>query len=78
MSETSRQMSEPQEPNITINGVRLTTAEAMTVRVALGAFAMDLRAEDSLGDDDHGHAMRDGYRAALRDILALMAATPAP
>lgn len=71
-------MRDPEEPNITINGVRLTPAEAMTVRVALGAFAMDLRCEGSLGDDDHGHAMRDGYLAALRDIIALMAATAAP
>ena len=70
-------MSEPTEPDITINGVRLTTAEAMTVRVALSAFAMDLKCEGSLGDDDHGHAMRDGYLAALRDIFALMAATAA-
>ena len=67
-------MSEPTEPNITISGVRLTTAEAMTVRVALGAFAMDLENENALGDDDHGHAMRDGYRAAIRHIFALMAA----
>jgi hypothetical protein len=68
-------VSEPTEPNITVNGVPLTTAEAMTVRVALGAFAIDLKREGSLGDDDHGYAMRDGYRAALRDIFALMAAT---
>jgi hypothetical protein len=47
----------------------------MTVRVALGAFAMDLKCQGSLGDDDHGHAMRDGYLAALRDIVALMAAS---
>ena len=67
-------MSEPTEPDITINGVHLTTAEAMTVRVALGAFAMDLENENALGDDGHGHAMRDGYRAAIRDIFALMAA----
>jgi hypothetical protein len=46
----------------------------MTVRVALGAFAMDLQSKDSLGDDDHGHAMRDGYLIALRDIIALMQA----
>ena len=65
---------EPVEPDITVNGVRLTTAEAMTVRVALGAFAMDLQSKDSLGDDDHGHAMRDGYLIALRDIIALMEA----
>lgn len=67
-------MSEPTEPSITVNGVRLTTAEAMTVRVALSAFATDIQSEDALGDDDHGHAMRDGYLAALRDIFALMAA----
>lgn len=66
----------PGEPAITISGVRLTTSEAMTVRVALGAFAMYLENENALGDDDHGHVMRDGYRARLRDIFALMANAP--
>jgi hypothetical protein len=66
---------EPVEPDITVNGVRLTTAEAMTVRVALGAFAIELQErEHALGDDDHGHAMRDGYLIALREIIALMQA----
>jgi hypothetical protein len=59
------------EPEITINGVRLTTAQAMTVRVALGSFMFDLQGE-GLGDDDHGRAMRDGYLTASRAIFALM------
>jgi hypothetical protein len=73
---TAAERAKPAEPNITINSVPLTPAEAMTVRVALNAFAIDLRSADSLGDDDHGHAMRDGYLAALRDIFALMPAAP--
>ncbi len=35
-------MAEFREPTITINGVSLTTAQAMTVRVALQNFAMEL------------------------------------
>jgi hypothetical protein len=61
------------EPAITINGVALTTAQAMTVRVALGSFALSLQAADSLGEDEHGKAMTKGYNGALREIFRLMA-----
>jgi hypothetical protein len=59
------------EPAFTINGTPLTVAQAMTIRVAIGAFAMDLRST-GLGDDDHGAAMTKGYLAAIRHIVALM------
>jgi hypothetical protein len=61
---------EPQEPSITINGHTLTVAQAMTVRVAIGAFAMDL--QDGMGDDDHGRAMTEGYLIAIRSIVGFM------
>lgn len=61
-------MSLPEEPEITINGRRLTRAEAMTVRVALGAFAMELGPASSLGDDETGEAIRVGYRKSLASI----------
>ena len=62
------------EPAITINGHPLTVAQAMTIRVALGSFAMDLRTH-GLGDDGHGQAVTQGYLAAIRDIHLLMGVT---
>jgi hypothetical protein len=59
------------EPAVTINGTPLTEAQAMTIRVALGAFAMNLES-NGLGDDYHGAAMTTGYLAAIRHIVALM------
>jgi len=59
------------EPTITINGVVLTTGEAMTMRVALEAFATDLL-EHGLGDDEHGRAMTESYIAAIRTIRLKM------
>jgi hypothetical protein len=58
------------EPRITINGSLLTNAQAMTVRVALGSFAMSL--ESGLGDDEHGRAMTAGYKARLNEIYGFM------
>ena len=55
------------EAEITINGVRLSTAQAMTIRVALGSFALSLRS-DGLGDDEHGRAMTAGYLHAIGEI----------
>jgi hypothetical protein len=55
------------EPTITINGVLLTNAEAMTVRVAIENFAMDLR-NDGLGEDEHGRTMTRLYLAQIDEI----------
>ena len=68
-------MSAFTEPAMTINGVALTIAQAMTVRVALEAFAADL-AERGLGDDAHGIAMTEGYLRAIRDIRVLEGIAP--
>lgn len=57
------------EPIIIINGTRLTEGQAMTLRVALGAFAVDL--QDGLGDDDHGKTMTAGYKARLSEIFKM-------
>ena len=50
----------PPEPSITINGHYLTTAQAMTVRVALGSSPFD---EDTLGE------VGILYNARLREVL---------
>jgi hypothetical protein len=49
------------EANVTVNGKRLTIGEVMTLRVALTTFASNMQKPDSLGDDEHGKAMREGY-----------------
>lgn len=61
----------PAEPAITINGVTLTSGEAMTVRVAVNNFLIDLQ-HHSLCDDEHGQKMDAFYLATLREILSLM------
>lgn len=64
-------MSFPNEPHMTINGVELSPAQAMTVRVALFSYAMEL-ADGLLGDDEHGASLSKGYTTAINQITALM------
>ena len=57
------------EPIIVINGHRLHTGHAMTVRVALQTFAFSLKGE-GMGDDEHGRRMTQhdcGDRGHQRD-----------
>jgi len=63
------------EPIIVINGHRLHTGQAMTVRVALQTFAIDLQ-RDGLGDDEHGRRMTQHYLAAIEAINSMIADTP--
>lgn len=56
------------EPKIVINGHALTPAEAMTVRVALEAYASELREPDALGNDEHGQKMVDLYLVSIDSI----------
>jgi hypothetical protein len=59
------------EPTITINGITLTDAQAMTVRVAIESFAFDLTS-DGLGEDDHGVTMTKNYLARIDEIRSLI------
>jgi hypothetical protein len=59
------------EPDIAINGQRLTVAQAMTVRCALENFAMELQT-NGLGDDMHGKAMTAGYLSAIYEIRGII------
>jgi hypothetical protein len=68
-------MELPNEPTIVINGHELTKAQAMSVRVGLGSFAMDL-SQNGLGNDEHGRAMTIGYLAALGQIFKMMQSPP--
>jgi hypothetical protein len=54
------------EPDIVINGVRLTMAQSMTVRVALSAADWDC------GDDTMGKQLSEGYKARAREVFAIM------
>jgi hypothetical protein len=57
--------------DIRINGELLSTAEAMTIRVAVSSFLMSLQA-DGLGDDETGKALCDGYQRACQSVLGKM------
>lgn len=59
------------EPNIVINGKTASPAMAMTIRVAIENFAMDL-ADTGLGDDEHGKTMTVLYLERISEIRKLM------
>lgn len=52
------------EATVTVNGVTLSHAESMTMRVALEHFSMDLSAPNCLGTGV-GEDIRKGYLAAI-------------
>jgi len=54
------------EPDITINGVKLTVAQSMTVRVALCGMDWDC------GTDAFGKRMAENYRARTQEIFDIM------
>ena len=57
-----------EEAQITVNGVELSSGQAMVVRVALSAFLMHLQ-EDGLGQDELGHELASAYRARASEVL---------
>lgn len=59
------------EPLITINGIQLTTAQAMTVRVAIEANLSSIL-EYGLGDDDASKDIADLYIKRSREIQGIM------
>ena len=75
-NETRADLSLAPEPAIIINGVRLEDGQAMTLRVALQSFLMETAEPDSLGDDEHGRAMRKAYLARGLEINHLMGLKP--
>ena len=60
------------EANISVEGIRLSDAESMTVRVALTGFICEM-ALMGCGCDDHGKSMANGYvvsgNRALKKML---------
>ena len=60
------------EPTIIIGDKMLNEGQAMTVRVALNNFLIDLQDPDGLGEDEHGRAMTAAYRDRIIEVLRLM------
>ena len=54
------------EPEVIINGRKLNLGQAMTLRVALGSFAISL--QGGLGSDETGKELAKGYRRAVDSI----------
>lgn len=59
------------EPRMTINGRKLSTGQAMTVRVAIQSLAACL-VDEGLGDDCGGKQMCDAYLARIREINSII------
>jgi len=64
------------EPDITINGVKLTQGQAMTIRVALQTYAIDMSQPDALGSDATGRSIAKGYLRNISSINDIIALTP--
>lgn len=58
------------EPEIVINGHRLLSAQAMTIRVAIETFAVALG--EGLGDDNHGRSLSKLYMKRIEEIRRYM------
>lgn len=56
------------EPSIVVNGVPLTTSQAMAVRVAVTIYHMETR----YNREDIGEQLADAYNARLYEVLLLM------
>ena len=59
-----------EEAEITINGIKLTDSESMTIRVAVDTLA-NVLAED-LGAEGEGQTLADRYMTALTSIQSLL------
>ena len=68
----------PREADVIVNGTRLSAPQATTLRTALSSMMMNLAADPkALGDDAHGHTMRDGYLHHGRQVEQMLV-TAAP
>ncbi|MDE9483963.1 hypothetical protein KKJ06_20525 [Xenorhabdus bovienii] len=60
-------MPAEKEPSIIINGIELTTAQAMSVRNAISVHRSWL-VENGLGNDQRGKDIAEGYKAHLGEV----------
>ena len=63
---------EAKEADIVINGVKLTFAQSMTLRVAMSSFRSEMSEEDALGNDGHGKFMAEAYAKRSDEIIELI------
>jgi len=61
-----------QEANVTINGVELTSAQSMALRVAVDTFIAEMQELNALGDDEMGIAIARGYRERCGEVRKLI------
>lgn len=64
------------EPAITINGERLTEAQAMTVRVAIETFSLHLSSEETA--DVLGMDITQGYLRRIGEMRSFIYRKPTP
>ncbi len=62
------------EARIVVNGKQLTAGQSMAVRVACGAFMLEMVEPNALGDDHHGRLMAEAYKDRLGEVVSLMVA----
>jgi hypothetical protein len=61
------------EPKITINGLALKPAEALSVRLAVDQWACQLATDpEALGTDEHARTLHGNYLRLLRNVLGHM------
>jgi len=60
------------EPTIVVNGVHLTDAQAMAVRVAITSYHAEMSDETACGDDDQGRLMTRAYHDRLSEVLNII------
>ena len=60
--------------NVIIDGMSLSNAQVMTLRVALSSYLTDLvdRGPAALGEDNHGRAMTAAYLARGREVESML------
>jgi len=61
----------PLESRIIINDIPITSGMAMTIRVALNSFAMELQTS-GLGDDEVGKSMTESHLYNIKQIKNLI------
>lgn len=60
------------EPEITINGVKLDSGQAMAVRAAIAGFNHETANPIALGDDVRGRAITKAYYERTKEVLEII------
>lgn len=60
------------EADVVINGVKLTPGQSMALRVACTRHLSEMSEPGTLGNDQHGEMMRQGYHTHMEANLGLI------